>query len=83
MRSKLLLILYFFKSLIFLLATIIIFIIFWLNYRFKVWRARKRACKELVKSGLSAELAEQLSEIIVPDIGGMKEWISLAKSKNY
>ncbi len=52
-------------------------------YKIKKSKAEKAARKELEMQEIDEKTREELLEIIVPDLGGITEWMSLMKLKSY
>ncbi len=54
----------------------------YLKYVYKRWRVRREAQKVFNAHGLPENTARELLEILVPDVGGLLEWVNLMKSEN-
>ncbi|HDI74180.1 MAG TPA: hypothetical protein ENF57_04165 [Candidatus Korarchaeota archaeon] len=52
------------------------------SYKLSKIRAKRAALKELKAQGIDERACEELISIIVPDLGGMKEWVNWRRSES-
>jgi len=58
-------------------------LILYLKYLYKKHAARRAAQKIMKRYGMSEKAAEDLVDVLVPDIGGLKEWVTSMRSESY